>query len=100
MLASGRPTQSLPNKLHMSRTSAGALRRRRSSVFDRYGSNPFGMYVDSSALHDADNLENEFTARENRVVGFPWSPESVDRALSSVGGTVAATHAVCRGECS
>lgn len=59
------PTQSLPNKLHMSRTSAGALRRRRSSVFDRYGSNPFGMYVDSSALHDADNLENEFTDSED-----------------------------------
>ena len=44
-------------------------------------------------------LAGEFTDRENRVVGFPWSPESVARALSSVGGTVAATHAVCRGDC-
>jgi len=44
-------------------------------------------------------LNGSFTARENRVVGFPWSPASVNRALSSVGGTVAATHAVCRGEC-
>eukprot|EP00613_Pedinella_sp_CCMP2098_P013812 CAMPEP_0171750898 /NCGR_PEP_ID=MMETSP0991-20121206/41684_1 /TAXON_ID=483369 /ORGANISM="non described non described, Strain CCMP2098" /LENGTH=360 /DNA_ID=CAMNT_0012351957 /DNA_START=125 /DNA_END=1207 /DNA_ORIENTATION=+ len=40
-------------------------------------------------------LEGEFTAMENRVVGFPWSEASVNRALSSVGGTVAATHAVC-----
>jgi acetoin utilization deacetylase AcuC-like enzyme len=28
-------------------------------------------------------------------VGFPWSQQGVDRALSSVGGTLAATCAVC-----
>ncbi|CAM9780265.1 unnamed protein product, partial [Ectocarpus fasciculatus] len=35
--------------------------------------------------------------RENRTVGFPWSEASVKRSLSSVGGTVAAMHAVCAG---
>ena len=30
-------------------------------------------------------------------MGFPWSLNSVNRSLSSVGGTVAATHAVCEG---
>lgn len=39
-------------------------------------------------------LCNMLTPAENRAVGFPWSPGSVKRALSSVGGTVAATHAV------
>ena len=40
-------------------------------------------------------LSNELSALENRRIGFPWSPESVNRALSSTGGTVAAMHAVC-----
>ena len=39
-------------------------------------------------------LEGEFTAKENRRVGFPWSEASVARSLSSVGGTVAAARAV------
>jgi acetoin utilization deacetylase AcuC-like enzyme len=34
------------------------------------------------------------TPAEIRNVGFPWSPEGVDRALSSTGGTVAAACAV------
>ena len=42
-------------------------------------------------------LCNMLTARENRNIGCPWSPEGVKRALSSVGGTVAAAHAVCGG---
>ena len=41
-------------------------------------------------------LTNGLSKDENRRIGFPWSPQSVDRALSSTGGTVAATHAVCR----
>jgi len=41
-------------------------------------------------------LNNQLTALENRRIGFPWSPQSVDRSLSSTGGTVAAMHAVCR----
>ena len=40
-------------------------------------------------------IEGEFTPRENRDVGFPWSAASVERSLSSVGGTVAAARAVC-----
>jgi acetoin utilization deacetylase AcuC-like enzyme len=43
-------------------------------------------------------LCNMLTERENRNIGFPWSPAGVKRALSSVGGTVAAAHAVCSGE--
>ncbi|CAM9811934.1 unnamed protein product [Ectocarpus sp. 8 AP-2014] len=42
-------------------------------------------------------FEGRFTNRENRTVGFPWSEASVKRSLSSVGGTVAAMHAVCAG---
>ena len=42
-------------------------------------------------------LCNMLTERENRNIGFPWSPAGVKRALSSVGGTVAAAHAVCGG---
>lgn len=35
------------------------------------------------------------TNDEIRNVGFPWSPSGVDRACSSVGGTVAAAVAAC-----
>uniref|UniRef100_A0A7S1BH03 Histone deacetylase domain-containing protein n=1 Tax=Corethron hystrix TaxID=216773 RepID=A0A7S1BH03_9STRA len=41
-------------------------------------------------------LSGRLTAAENRNVGFPWSRDGVDRALSSVGGTVAAAEEVCR----
>jgi len=41
-------------------------------------------------------LSNRLTKLENRRIGFPWSEASVQRSLSSTGGTVAATHAVCR----
>ena len=36
----------------------------------------------------------ELSPAENRAIGFPWSRQGVDRALSSTGGTVAAMHAV------
>ena len=53
---------SLPARLD----SLGGMRRRRSSVFNRYGVNPFGMYVDSiQNLDDADNLDNGFTDSED-----------------------------------
>jgi acetoin utilization deacetylase AcuC-like enzyme len=39
-------------------------------------------------------MAGEFTAQENRAVGFPWSEASVARSLSSVGGTIAAARAV------
>ena len=40
-------------------------------------------------------LFNGLTKLENRRIGFPWTPAFVDRALSSTGGTIAATRAVC-----
>eukprot|EP00529_Nitzschia_sp_RCC80_P018407 CAMPEP_0113495758 /NCGR_PEP_ID=MMETSP0014_2-20120614/29772_1 /TAXON_ID=2857 /ORGANISM="Nitzschia sp." /LENGTH=509 /DNA_ID=CAMNT_0000389661 /DNA_START=467 /DNA_END=1992 /DNA_ORIENTATION=+ /assembly_acc=CAM_ASM_000159 len=40
-------------------------------------------------------LEGQMTDQENRNVGFPWSQQGVDRALSSVGGTIAAASYVC-----
>lgn len=42
-------------------------------------------------------LSGDQTKLEQRNVGFPWSPQGVDRALSSVGGTIAATMKVCAG---
>lgn len=36
------------------------------------------------------------TEQEQRNVGFPWSQQGVDRALSSVGGTLAAARDVCQ----
>ena len=40
-------------------------------------------------------LNGQMTDQENRNVGFPWSKQGVDRATSSVGGTVAAATYVC-----
>jgi acetoin utilization deacetylase AcuC-like enzyme len=47
--------------------------------------------------HDADYLQRvkdgQLTAAEVRRIGFPWSPELVERARCSVGGTIAACRA-------
>jgi acetoin utilization deacetylase AcuC-like enzyme len=40
-------------------------------------------------------LRGDQTELEQRNVGFPWSQQGVDRALSSVGGTLAAACDVC-----
>ena len=40
-------------------------------------------------------LNGQQSEKEQRNVGFPWSREGVDRALSSVGGTLAAACSVC-----
>lgn len=40
-------------------------------------------------------LSGQQSEAEQRNVGFPWSPQGVNRALSSVGGTVAAACDVC-----
>ena len=40
-------------------------------------------------------LANELSRLENRRIGFPWTTEHRDRALSSTGGTIAAMRAVC-----
>ena len=43
-------------------------------------------------------LRGELSEKENRRTGFPWSPEAVNRSLSSIGGTIAAMRTVCRAE--
>ena len=40
-------------------------------------------------------LEGDQTEQEQRNIGFPWSEEGVKRALSSVGGTLAAACDAC-----
>jgi acetoin utilization deacetylase AcuC-like enzyme len=44
-------------------------------------------------------LSGSLTDMENRRIGFPWTTAGVKRSLSSVGGTVAATRAVCADAC-
>jgi acetoin utilization deacetylase AcuC-like enzyme len=60
---------------------------------------PLATLDELATTHDREYvrryLDNEFTPRENRVVGFPWSTQSVNRSLSSVGGTVAAARVAC-----
>ena len=41
-------------------------------------------------------LEGKQTELEQRNVGFPWSEQGVDRALSSVGGTMQAACDICK----
>jgi acetoin utilization deacetylase AcuC-like enzyme len=42
--------------------------------------------------------EGRLSKQDNQRIGFPWSPELVERTLRSAGGTIAATRAVLRGE--
>lgn len=62
---------------------------------------PLASLEDLCTTHDPDYVQRyfdgRFTARENRVVGFPWSEASVRRSVSSVGGTIEAMHVVCKG---
>ena len=52
-----------------------------------------------STTHDTTYIQRfllgDQTEKEKRDVGLPWSTEGVDRALSSVGGTLAAACFVC-----
>lgn len=43
-------------------------------------------------------LSGDLTPLEIRRHGFPWSDHGVARSRSSVGGTIAAAHTVCRGD--
>eukprot|EP00531_Pseudo-nitzschia_arenysensis_P002085 CAMPEP_0116114510 /NCGR_PEP_ID=MMETSP0329-20121206/20_1 /TAXON_ID=697910 /ORGANISM="Pseudo-nitzschia arenysensis, Strain B593" /LENGTH=538 /DNA_ID=CAMNT_0003607897 /DNA_START=185 /DNA_END=1802 /DNA_ORIENTATION=+ len=60
---------------------------------------PLATFEELSTTHDPNYitrfLEGDQTEQEQRNVGFPWSPSGVDRALSSVGGTLAAACFVC-----
>jgi acetoin utilization deacetylase AcuC-like enzyme len=38
-------------------------------------------------------LSGKLTEKETRRIGFPWSPQLVERSLHSVGGTIAASRA-------
>jgi acetoin utilization deacetylase AcuC-like enzyme len=52
-------------------------------------------------VHAADYIERVATGaldpREQREIGFPWSPEMVERSRRSVGATIAACHAARQG---
>jgi acetoin utilization deacetylase AcuC-like enzyme len=65
-----------------------------------FSPSPVASAGDLRTTHDPEYIKrflcNQLTERENRNIGFPWSRAGVKRALSSVGGTVAAMHAVCR----
>lgn len=60
---------------------------------------PLATFDELSTTHDAKYiqrfLDGEQTEIEQRNVGFPWSEQGVARALSSVGGTLAAATFVC-----
>jgi acetoin utilization deacetylase AcuC-like enzyme len=63
---------------------------------------PLASVEELSTTHDRQYIHRFLTGNqteaEQRNVGFPWSPQGVDRALSSVGGTVAAACFVCEQE--
>ena len=60
---------------------------------------PLASLDELTACHTAEYVDryvnNKLSDQENRRVGFPWSQASVDRSLSSTGGTVAAMREVC-----
>lgn len=60
---------------------------------------PLATFQELATTHSKDYIQRflggEQTDQEQRNVGFPWSQEGVDRALSSVGGTMAAACDVC-----
>ena len=60
---------------------------------------PLATLNELTACHTAEYVDryvnNKLSEKENRRVGFPWSQASVNRSLSSTGGTVAAMREVC-----
>ena len=58
---------------------------------------PIAADSELARVHAVDYIERVATgaldAREQREIGFPWSPEMVERARRSVGATIAACHA-------
>ena len=60
---------------------------------------PLASLDELTTCHTADYVDryvnNKLSDLENRRVGFPWSQASVNRSLSSTGGTVAAMREVC-----
>ena len=60
---------------------------------------PLATFEELITTHSPEYVKNFMTGNQTDVeirnVGFPWSPSGVNRALSSVGGTVAAACAIC-----
>ena len=60
---------------------------------------PLATFEELTTTHSPEYVKNFMVGNQTDVeirnVGFPWSPSGVNRALSSVGGTVAAACAVC-----
>jgi acetoin utilization deacetylase AcuC-like enzyme len=65
------------------------------------GEAPVATDSELARVHAADYIERVATgaldAREQREIGFPWSPEMVERSRRSVGATIAACHAARHG---
>lgn len=57
---------------------------------------PAASWEELGAVHDADYLERVRTGTlaplDQRRIGFPWSPEMVERSRRSVGATIAASR--------
>ena len=77
-----------------------ALQRELAPSLASFHESPLAAMDDLCLVHHPEYvqkfLNDELTREENRRIGFPWSPASVNRALSSTGGTIAAMHAICR----
>ncbi|WP_213763330.1 histone deacetylase [Caballeronia sp. dw_19] len=62
---------------------------------------PIAADFELARVHAGDYIERVATgaldAREQREIGFPWSPEMVERSRRSVGATIAACHAAREG---
>lgn len=67
---------------------------------DRLLVSPSARDDDLLRVHTGSYLERvktgRLTAREIRRIGFPWSPQMVERSRRSVGGTIAACEAAAR----
>jgi acetoin utilization deacetylase AcuC-like enzyme len=57
---------------------------------------PAAAWEELARVHDRDYLarvrDGELTPLEQRRIGFPWSPQMVERSRRSVGGTIAASR--------
>jgi acetoin utilization deacetylase AcuC-like enzyme len=68
-------------------------------LFIEFLVSPLATVEELETTHSPEYIQRFFkgdqTEKEQRNVGFPWSPAGVDRATSSVGGTMAAACNVC-----
>ncbi|KAL2633513.1 hypothetical protein R1flu_004992 [Riccia fluitans] len=62
---------------------------------------PYASREELSLVHDASYLDSISTGdldeKQQRAIGFPWSPDLWRRSQASCGGTIAAMHAVLLG---